>query len=441
MRASDTICAVASGAPPSAIAIVRISGPLVRDIGQSLLPGGLPAPRQAVLSDVRDKTGQLIDRGLAVFFPAPHSYTGEDTLELFVHGGAAVIAHALGALIAFPGVRLAEPGEFTRRAFENGKVDLTQAEGIADLIEAETEAQKRQALRQVSGELGAIYDDWREQLVGLLALVEVMVDFPDEGDTPQTTMAPLTAQLDRLRSAISAALGDGGVGEKIRDGFRVAIIGAPNAGKSTLLNRIAGRQAAIVTAKPGTTRDVIEVRRTLGGQVVWFADTAGLRDTDDEIEAEGVRRARQVAAAADLRLHVIDASATATPLPSPGRADLIVWNKIDHPAARPSPEGAFPISAAAGDGMADLERAISGFVHDLATGVEAPVITRTRHRQKLADGLAALDSARQALLAGLGFEIVAEDLRRSIRLLAGVVGQVDVEDVLGGVFSRFCIGK
>ncbi|MBU4568530.1 MAG: tRNA uridine-5-carboxymethylaminomethyl(34) synthesis GTPase MnmE [Alphaproteobacteria bacterium] len=443
MGAPDTICALASGPPPSAIAVVRVSGPAVRNVCAQLLASGLPEPRRAVLTRIQDLRGAEVDEGLVLFSPAPHSYTGEDTLELYLHGGPAVIAHALDALTAVHGVRLAEPGEFTRRAFEAGKLDLTEAEGVADLIEAETLAQKSQALRQVSGGLSNIYNAWRDDLTGLLALVEVMVDFPDEGDVGSGAAAPVREGVARLMIDVEAALGDGGIGERIRDGFRIAIIGAPNAGKSTLLNRLAGREAAIVTARPGTTRDVIEIRRVLGGQVVWIADTAGLRETEDEIEAEGIRRARMTADDADLCIQLVDAAdpGSPPPLPYPPPKGIRVVNKAD----LSGPEGIAPadfiISAKEGAGLETLEAGLAARIAALAGSVESPVITRARHREKLGRGLAALASARTALDQDLGFELVAEDLRLAIREMRAIIGEIGVEDILGAVFSRFCIGK
>jgi tRNA modification GTPase len=443
MGAHDTICALASGTLPSAIAVVRISGSAVYEIGGLLLSGGLPPARRATLTRLSDRDGALVDEGIALFSPAPHSYTGEDTLELYLHGGPAVIAHALDALTALPGVRLAGPGEFTRRAFEAGKLDLTEAEGIADLIEAETLAQKTQALRQVSGGLSDIYNEWRDELTGLLALVEVMVDFPDEGDVSTDAAAPLRDRIEALARKIEIALSDGEIGERIRDGFRIAIIGAPNAGKSTLLNRLAGREAAIVTARPGTTRDVIEIRRVLGGQVVWIADTAGLRETEDEIEAEGIRRARMTADDADLCLLLLDASdpAAPPPLPYPAPKGIVVVNKADLAAPESLPPSDFIICAKDGDGIDALEAGLGARIAALAGTVESPVITRARHREKLTRGLAALASARAAMDKDLGFELVAEDLRLAIREMQSIVGEIGVEDVLGAVFSRFCIGK
>ena len=444
MSERDTICALASGAPPAAIAILRLSGPKVAWLAEQHLDSGIPATRHATLTDVRDERGRLIDRGLVVFMPGPGSYTGEDTLELYLHGGAAVVDHALGAITSHEGVRIAEPGEYTRRAFEAGKLDLTEAEGVADIIEAETLAQKAQALRQLGGGLSETYANWRAELTGVLALVEVAVDFPDEGDAPQETTAPILEKLDRVIAEIREALGDGGIGERIRDGFRVAIIGAPNAGKSTLLNRLARREAAIVTSKAGTTRDVIEVRRVLGGHVVWIADTAGLRVTEDEIEAEGVRRAEMAARDADLRVFLIDAEAPdISALSTDYRSvrDLVVLNKADLVSPPATIEADHVISAKSGDGVEALEQAIAGFVAEHARSVEAPVITRQRHRARLQDGLRSLETARDALANDVGAELAAEDVRMALRQLGSIIGVVGVEDVLGAVFSAFCIGK
>nr|WP_321360218.1 tRNA uridine-5-carboxymethylaminomethyl(34) synthesis GTPase MnmE [uncultured Hyphomonas sp.] len=441
MSERDTICALASGQPPAAICILRLSGDRVWKVAGALLECGLPEPRHATLTKFRDEDGTLIDEGLALFMPGPHSYTGEDTLELYLHGGPAVIKHSLETLTAQPGVRLAEPGEFTRRAFEAGKLDLTEAEGVADIIEAETEAQKAQALRQLTGGLTETYDRWRAELTGVLALIEVMVDFPDEGDTPEDTVRPILDKLDLIITELEDALGDRGIGEKIRDGFRVAIVGPPNAGKSSLLNRVARREAAIVTDIAGTTRDVVEVRLVLGGQVVWLADTAGLRETADIVEAEGVRRAERAAREADLRIHVIDG---ANPEPAAGpveQQDILVFNKADQMSAGLVPDGALPVSAMTGEGVEELESRIGRFISKRATSVEAPVITRARHREKLSAGLASLVQARQLLEDDMGAELAAEDVRMALRQLGAVIGTVGVEDILGAVFSQFCIGK
>jgi tRNA modification GTPase len=441
MGAQDTICALASGAPPSAIAVVRVSGPAVQTLAKKLLSVGLPPLRRATLTRFSDPGGRLVDEGIAVYAPGPNSYTGEDTLELYLHGGPAVIEHALAALTALEGVRLAEPGEFTRRAFEAGKLDLTQAEGVADLIEAETLSQKGQALRQLSGGLSEIYAGWRDELIEILSLVEVLVDFPDEGDVSSDADAPVRARLEALMQDVAGALGDRGVGERIRDGFRIAIIGPPNAGKSSLLNRLARREAAIVTDIAGTTRDLVEVRLVLGGQVVWIADTAGLRETEDVVEAEGVRRAERAALEADLRIHVVDSGDPSPPPRTVEAQDIVVFNKADLRNPDLVPAGALAVSARTGLGIDTLESRIAGFVSQRAGSVEAPAITRARHREKLTRGLAALSAARDALEAGTGHELVAEDLRLAIREMQSIVGQVGVEDVLGAVFSRFCIGK
>jgi len=441
MSERDTICALASGQPPAAICIIRLSGDRVWKIAGALLECGLPNPRHATLTRFRDEDGALIDEGLAVFMPGPHSYTGEDTLELYLHGGPAVIKHSLEALTRQPGVRLAEPGEFTRRAFEAGKLDLTEAEGVADIIEAETEAQKAQALRQLTGGLAETYDRWRAELTGVLALLEVMVDFPDEGDAPEDTVRPILVKLDELIGELGEALGDRGIGEKIRDGFRVAIVGPPNAGKSSLLNRIARREAAIVTDIAGTTRDVVEVRLVLGGQVVWLADTAGLRETSDVVEAEGVRRAAKAARDADLRIHVIDGANAEPPKGPVEPQDIVVFNKADQRPPALAPDGALAVSADTGMGIDQLEAAIAGFISQRAASVEAPVITRARHREKLSAGLASLMAARQLLEDDMGAELAAEDVRMALRQLGAVIGVVGVEDVLGAVFSQFCIGK
>ena len=305
--ATDTIFALSSGRPPAAIAVVRISGPRAGDALRALT-GRLPAPRQAALARLRDpESGEIVDEALALWFPGPNSETGEDTAELQLHGGRAVIAAVFAALSRIEGLRPAEAGEFTRRAFENGKLDLTAVEGLADLIGAETEAQRRQAFRQMKGLLGDRAESWRKRLIEALALVEARIDFSDEADVPEELVAPALNAAQQLRDEIAEALAGAARGERLRDGLVVAIAGPPNAGKSTLLNRIARREAAIVSPIPGTTRDVIEVHLDLDGYPVTLLDTAGIRDSADPVEQEGVRRARDRAAAADLVLWVVDA--------------------------------------------------------------------------------------------------------------------------------------
>src|SRR5450755_864706 len=331
MSERPTIFALSSGSGPAAIAVVRISGP---GAGEALkaLSGKIPAPRQAALARIRDpQSNDIIDEGLALWFPAPQSETGEDVAELQLHGGRAVIAATLAALGRIDGLRPAEAGEFTRRAFENGKLDLTAVEGLADLVMAETEGQRRQAFRQLKGLLGGRAETWRQQLIQALALVEARIDFSDEADVPQDLLAPALAMTRSLADEIAGALADGGRGERLREGLVVAIAGPPNAGKSTLLNRIARREAAIVSPYAGTTRDVIEVHLDLGGWPVTLLDTAGIRETDDPVEMEGVRRARDRAAAADLVLWVVDARDKAPrPQESSSASKIwLIWNKID----------------------------------------------------------------------------------------------------------------
>ncbi|HEX3862406.1 MAG TPA: tRNA uridine-5-carboxymethylaminomethyl(34) synthesis GTPase MnmE, partial [Stellaceae bacterium] len=308
MSVRDTIFALSSGRPPAAIAVIRISGPRAGEALKSL-SGKIPEPRKAALARIRNADNEIIDEALALWFPGPNSETGEDTAELQLHGGRAVIASVLGALGKIDGLRPAEAGEFTRRAFENGKLDLTAVEGLADLVMAETEGQRRQAFRQMKGLLGNRAEDWRARLIKALALVEARIDFSDEADVPQDLLKPALAVVRALAGEIGEALADTGRGERLRDGLVVAIAGPPNAGKSTLLNRLAQREAAIVSPTPGTTRDVIEVHLDLGGYPVTLLDTAGIRETDDAVELEGVRRAQARAAAADLVLWVTDVSA------------------------------------------------------------------------------------------------------------------------------------
>lgn len=437
---TDTICALASGPPPSAISIIRVSGPNVPAIVDRHLGGAL-RPRLASRRSFRDSEAALIDECLAVSMPGPNSYTGEDILELFLHGGRAVVDHAIGTLTGIDGVRLAEAGEFTRRAFEAGKLDLLEAEGVADAIDAETRAQKDQALRQLGGALSETYAGWRASLLQALALLEAAIDFPDEDDAPDSINGPVYDTIRTLSNEIEAALADDHVGERIRDGFRITIVGPPNAGKSSLLNHFAGRSAAIVTDIPGTTRDVVEVRRVIAGAVVWFLDTAGLRETEDIVEAEGVRRAKAVAEEADLRLHIIDGVSPAPPEGDVRIEDLLIFNKADLAGDKPLPDGTISISATTGAGLDQLDQKIADWVAGKVTCNEPALITRQRHRAGLASGLESLKAALGGLESGMGAELVAEDVRLATRSLDALLGTVGVEDVLGAVFSQFCIGK
>ena len=338
----DTIFALSSGRPPAAIAVVRISGPRAGDALKTL-SGKIPTPRQAALARIRDpRSNDIIDEALALWFPAPHSETGEDVAELQLHGGRAVIAAVLAALSRIEGLRPAEAGEFTRRAFENGKLDLTAVEGLADLVMAETEGQRRQAFRQLKGWLGDRAETWRQRLIQALALVEAAIDFSDEADVPDNLLAPALASARELEAEIAGALADSRAGERLREGLVVAIAGPPNAGKSTLLNRIARREAAIVSPYAGTTRDVIEVHLDLNGWPVTLLDTAGIRETDDPVELEGVRRARERAAAADLVLWVVDGGEADSPAVIPGREQ---GERTRNPETSSGPPSGFRVPA------------------------------------------------------------------------------------------------
>jgi tRNA modification GTPase len=399
----------------------------------------LPEPRRAGYVRLKDPAcGEEIDDGIALWFPAPHSVTGEDVAELQVHGSRAVVG-ALIAVLGRLGLRLAEPGEFTRRAFFNGKLDLVQAEAIADLVGAETEAQRRQARRQLDGELGAIYQGWSQRLLRVLAHLEAAIDFPDE-DLPPEIEAEVVEETARLAAEIENHLADKRRGERLRDGIAVAIVGPPNAGKSSLINRISQREAAITSPIPGTTRDVIEVAIDLAGYPVVLADTAGLRDSGDAIEQEGLRRALARAEAAELRLFVFDAARpqdAAGAAAWPGPDTLLVANKIDLGAARTKlPRGALPVSALTGDGIAMLIATLADRItadFDLA----APLLTRARHRMALEE---ARDALRRTVDPSLP-ELYAENLRLAWRSLGRLTGRVDVEDLLDVIFADFCIGK
>lgn len=436
----ETICALASGGPPSAISIIRLSGPLVRDISGALLSKGLPQPRISTLDTFKAPSGKTIDQGLALFMPGPASYTGEDTLELSLHGGRVVTELALDALMQ-SGARLAEPGEFTRRAFEAGKLDLTRAEAIADLIDAESEAQHEQALKQLDGALANLYEEWRRDILSCMALLEASIDFPDEEDAPDRVDGPVLKKLSGLIAAMEKALQDGNIAERIRDGFRIAILGPPNAGKSTLLNQLAGRDAAIVTDIAGTTRDVVESRLVIGGFLTWISDTAGLRETEDEVEIEGIRRAIKAAEEADIRIWLYDGS---QPFDLPEMYedhDLLVSNKSDIRTDMNVSRETIQISAKCGDGIPELLDHLKGRLKSFGQASASPVLTRARHRQGISEGLEALRRAKDGLEIGQGAEFVSEDVRLANQRLAALTGAVDSEQVLGAVFSSFCIGK
>lgn len=446
MDMTDTIFALATAPGRAGIAVLRLSGTGAAAVLQSLA-GAVPPPRQARRARFRDpESGETIDDGIALFFAAPRSFTGEDVAELHIHGSRAVAAALIDVLGRMPGLRLAEPGEFTRRAFEHGKLDLTAAEGLADLVAAETAAQRRQALRQLAGALGRLYEGWRERLLRALAHVEAEIDFPEEG-LPDALWARVRAEVEALRAEITGHLADDRRGERLREGVSVAIIGPPNAGKSSLMNALAQRDVAITSAVAGTTRDVIEVALDLEGYPVVLADTAGLREAGDAVEKEGVRRARARAAAADLRLVVLDATRPEEAAALRGVVDqeaLIVANKIDlgPPGIGAWADGlgagsALRLSVATGVGMAELLQRLGAAVAVRFAPSAAPAITRARHRQALADCVEALTRFAAAALP----ELAAEDLRIAVRALGRITGRVDVEDMLDIIFREFCIGK
>jgi tRNA modification GTPase len=423
---ADTIFAVASGAGQAAIAVMRLSGPAARGILGALC-GRVPPPRRASFRRLRDAGGAELDQGIVVWLPGPGSYTGEDSVELFLHGGRAVLHGVADALVEL-GARPAEPGEFTRRAFLNGRMDLTEAEAVHDLIAAETEAQRRQALRQLDGALGEIYRGWAERLRLLLAQQEALIDFPDE-DLPPEVEAEVLAELAALQREVAAHLNDSRRGERLREGLVFAVTGEPNVGKSSLVNLLAERDVAIVSPQPGTTRDALETRVVLGGVPVTLVDTAGLRESDDEIEAEGVRRARARAEAADLVIAVAEVGEDGA------HGDVRVANKTDLGGV--VPDGAIGVSARTGEGLDKLRARLADAARSLTASAGSPPLTQARHRAALLEASARLAGAQTADLP----ELRAEDLRLALRALGRITGSVGVEDILDTLFARFCIGK
>ncbi|MEZ5939639.1 MAG: tRNA uridine-5-carboxymethylaminomethyl(34) synthesis GTPase MnmE [Hyphomonadaceae bacterium] len=480
-----TIIALASGQGRAGVAVIRVSGPEAGTLLERLA-GVRPAPRLASVRAVRDPaTGENLDEALALWMPGPNSFTGEDVAELHLHGGPAIIESVVRASLSTGLCRLAEPGEFTRRAFEAGRLSLLEAEAVADLIDAETEAQRRQAARIYQGEADRVYEGWRELLIRAMADLEAAIDFPDEEDIAAGIVDRAMGPMAEFGAELDRALAGADMGRAVREGFRIAILGPPNAGKSSLLNRIAGREAAIVSPIPGTTRDVVEVRLVLAGFPVWIADTAGLREAADQIEAEGVRRSLVRAEEADLRIWVQDvsretldseepdsgvsretlirpaslspSSSGASSLSSSGVSsgapatdvrpgDLVVLNKAD--LAPPdvlsggsTPEGVLAVSAQTGAGVEALLRRITEEIVGRMSAMEAPTITRTRHRLLVEEAAERVRAAIAAHRAGRGPELISEELRLAARALGQVIGVVDVEDLLDRIFSEFCIGK
>ena len=442
----ETIVAVATAAGRAGVAIVRLSGPDALDVLHQLIPGHGPfRPRVLTRARLIDPASDAtIDDGLAVHFPGPASFTGEDVVEFHIHGGRAAPAALVAALTALPGVRPAEPGEFSRRAFENGKLDLTAAEGIADLVDAETAAQRRQALRQMDGELGRLYEDWRHRLLVAMARFEATIDFSEE-PLPAGLEHDVRGDVAAVADAMAGHLADSRRGERLRSGLTMAIVGAPNTGKSSLLNRLARREAAIVSETAGTTRDVIEVHLDVGGYPVTAADTAGMRDSIDAIEREGIRRAREKARTADICLIVLDATVWPS-MPDDmldliGEHTVVAINKIDlvHPKEVINVGGqiALPLSVRTGEGMEDLLAAIERHAAALCGPGAEPALTRARHRTAVEDAVAALRRLEDTTAP----ELAAEELRLASRAMGRITGRVDIEDVLDVIFREFCIGK
>lgn len=439
----ETIFALSSGAGRAGVAVIRVSGAKAQDCLAALGVKGVE-PRRARLTAFYDpETGDLLDRGLVLLFPAPHSFTGEDVVELQGHGSPATVDALLGVLGRLPGVRPAEPGEFSRRAFDNGKMDFTEIEGLADLIAAETPAQRRQALAQMDGALSRLYEGWRTRLITALAHMEAAIDFADEEEA-EGAAEGLATDLGDLRDAMAAHLNDAHRGERLREGFRVVLAGPPNAGKSSLLNALSRSDAAIVSEAAGTTRDMVQVRMNLDGFPVTLIDTAGLRISDDRIEQEGVRRARAAAANADVVILLCDAQAPS--IEPEARIDaqsvIRVANKCD---LVPAPAGWLAISATRGDGLDTVMEAVRAALVPSRDKAAGAVLTRARHRSAVEDCVAALDrflaSTGAAGVGGSDMVLQAEDLRLAVRALGRIVGRVDVEDLLDIVFADFCIGK
>lgn len=448
MHANDAlIFAPATPAGQSGVAVYRVSGknlsPLLAHLG---LPTSLPA-RKATLCQLQDRQAEcVLDQALAIYFPAPHSFTGEEVLELHTHGGSAIRQSLMDCLARLDGCRLAEPGEFSKRAFYNNKMDLLQAEGIADLIAAETAMQQQQALRQLNGQLSDTFSVLRGDALRSLALLEAYLDFPDE-EIPEETLQEIRSLISRLQSSVNAMLNEPPCGEIIRDGLSVAIIGPPNAGKSSLMNRLAGREVAIVSDIAGTTRDRIEVQLNLDGYLIRLIDTAGLREAADSIEAEGIRRAQDAAANADLTLVVFDVVSDAKQFKLPDEINpnrcVILWNKCDqltdiqHTETTYQGIATLSVSAMSGDGIDRLLEHLSSYIAEQIQSRPSPIITRARHRQALIEAADHL----QRFDLHLPLELCAEELRCAARAIGKITGHIEVDQLLDVIFREFCIGK
>lgn len=435
---NDTIFALSSGTPPAGVAVIRVSGPATIDT-ITALSGPLMKPRHATLKTIRTRNGLVIDQGLVLFFPSPASFTGEDCAEIHIHGGKAVIAALLQELSAFSGCRLAEHGEFSRRALENGKMDLVEIEGLADLIAAETEMQRRLAVEHTAGGLSKLYQEWADRLTRARALIEAELDFADEDDVPGSVSDMVWEDMARLEAELRGHLAGADFGEIIRDGLKVVIAGAPNAGKSSLMNALTRREVAIVTDIAGTTRDVLHVDLNIEGFAVKLYDTAGLRETEETIEREGIRRALKTAADADIILSLAEigtvpqtefAGFTGKMFRIGTKSDLHPADTVDYDLC---------ISSTTGAGLPDLHKLLADDLQARSEALSMALPSRLRHRTLLNDSLAALSQAVNATSAGL--DIRAEYLRQAGHSLGRITGRVDVEDLLDVIFSEFCIGK
>ncbi|WP_426125860.1 tRNA uridine-5-carboxymethylaminomethyl(34) synthesis GTPase MnmE [Pararhizobium sp. PWRC1-1] len=438
---SDTIYALSSGALPAGVAVIRVSGPRTTEVLTSLC-GSLPSPRHAVLRSIRNRNGDVLDQGLVIYFGAPASFTGEDCAELQVHGGRAVVNAVLAELEVLPGLRHAEAGEFSRRAFHNGKLDLVEIEGLADLIAAETEMQRRLAQEHSSGNLSAIYEGWARRLTHARAMIEAELDFADEDDVPGSVADKIWADIRQLKSEISSHLDGAGIAEIVRDGLKIVIAGEPNAGKSSLLNHLARRDVAIVTDIAGTTRDILSVDLSLAGFRVQLFDTAGLRETDDKVEQEGIRRAYLTIDQADVVLLLADTPEGFLALDKGQRTKPVIriGTKIDRaPVLWDKASADVLISTETGAGIDRLLEVLTDHLPDLSGQNSLSLPTRKRHVSCLKQTLSAIEMS--LVQSNRGLDIQAEYLRQAGDALGRITGRVDVEDLLGVIFSEFCIGK
>ena len=438
---TETIFALASGALPAGVAVIRISGPASLSMVEALV-GNLPVPRHAALRTVRRPDGQFLDRALVLIFPGPTSFTGEDCAELHLHGGRAVVNAVLQSLAGFNNARLAEAGEFSRRAFEHGKMDLVEVEGLADLLAAETEMQRRLASEQAGGNLSAVYDTWREKLIFARSMLEAELDFSDEGDIPGSVSDRIWQDVSVLKGQIDEAIANLRAGEIIRDGFRIALAGPPNAGKSSLMNALAQRDVAIVTPIAGTTRDIVRCELDIDGYKVEIFDTAGLRDTEDLVEQEGIRRAYRTIQQADLVLQLVDLSDAGADIEPLVQGAVPIGTKLDLVDPRRgtvSAQCAFGVSSLTGEGLGALRELLVEEVKRNTNLGSLAIPSRLRHAERLKAASSFLNDALTERLKPL--ELRAEDLRLASTELARVTGRIDTETLLGKIFSEFCVGK